>query len=48
VAGFQDQDPGAGEVTSAYFGGTTVVPVPAAVWLFGSGLAALGWMRRRS
>jgi len=25
----------------------TVVPVPAAVWLFGSALAGLGWMRRR-
>jgi hypothetical protein len=26
---------------------TTTVPVPAAVWLFGSALAGLGWMRRR-
>lgn len=25
-----------------------VVPVPAAVWLFGSALGALGWMRRRT
>ena len=25
----------------------TAVPVPAAVWLFGSGLAMLGWVRRR-
>ncbi|MEO7386639.1 MAG: VPLPA-CTERM sorting domain-containing protein [Gammaproteobacteria bacterium] len=25
-----------------------VVPVPAAVWLFGSGLGVLGWFRRRS
>ncbi len=32
--------------TSSYFGGDTVVPVPGAVWLFGSGLAALGWLRR--
>jgi hypothetical protein len=24
------------------------IPVPAAVWLFGSGLGLLGWMRRRS
>jgi hypothetical protein len=26
----------------------SVVPVPAAVWLFGSGLGLLGWMRRRA
>ena len=25
----------------------TAVPIPAAVWLFGSALAGLGWMRRR-
>jgi hypothetical protein len=25
---------------------TTIVPIPAAVWLFGSALAGLGWMRR--
>jgi hypothetical protein len=27
---------------------TTAVPVPAAVWLFGSALAGLGWFRRKS
>ena len=27
---------------------TTVVPVPAAVWLFGSALGLLGWIRRRA
>jgi hypothetical protein len=27
---------------------TTVVPVPAAVWLFGSALGLLGWIRRRT
>ena len=49
VAGFLDQDPGANELSSAYFGGSTqVVPVPAAAWLFGSGLAGLGWVRRRA
>ena len=26
----------------------TAVPVPAAVWLFGSALAGLGWLRRKS
>lgn len=26
----------------------SVVPIPAAVWLFGSALAGLGWIRRRS
>jgi hypothetical protein len=26
----------------------TAVPVPAAVWMFGSGLGLLGWMRRRA
>jgi hypothetical protein len=25
----------------------TVVPIPAAVWLFGSALAGLGWLRRK-
>ena len=25
----------------------SIVPIPAAVWLFGSALAGLGWMRRK-
>lgn len=33
------------EVVSQY--AISVVPVPAAAWLFGSALAGLGWMRRR-
>jgi hypothetical protein len=34
-------------VTSGFFGGSTVVPVPAAVWLFGSGLLGLIGIARR-
>ncbi len=33
---------------SGYVYTFTVVPVPAAVWLFGSALGLLGWIRRRS
>lgn len=39
------------EVTSSTFDYTaevTTVPVPAAVWLFGSALGMLGWMRRKA
>lgn len=44
VAGFTTTEPG---VTSAYFGGSTPVPVPAAVWLLGSGLLGLVGVARR-
>lgn len=47
VTGFMDVDPGAGTITSAYFGGSTPVPVPAAVWLFGSGLLVLIGIARK-
>jgi len=29
-------------------GGFAAVPIPATVWLFGSALGLLGWMRRRA
>ena len=43
IAGF-DETYG---VDSAQFSGSTVVPVPAAVWLFGSGLIGLAGIARR-
>ncbi len=36
---------GAGFFDDASF---TLVPVPAAVWLFGSALGLLGWVRRKA
>ena len=48
VAGFTDQDPGAGVLTSAYFGGSQAVPLPATAWLFVTGFSGLArWARRR-
>jgi hypothetical protein len=45
IAGFDTTN----GVTSAQFGGSTPVPIPAAVWLFGSGLVGMiGVVRRRS
>lgn len=43
VAGFTNF----GMTTSAYFAGSTPVPVPAALWLFGSGLLGLIGVARR-
>jgi hypothetical protein len=37
-----------GGVYNITFAGAHSVPIPAAVWLFGSGLGLLGWFRRRS
>jgi len=34
-------------IVSGTIVGVSAVPIPAAVWLFGSGLVALGWFRRR-
>ena len=44
IAGY---DAGVTGNTSGQFAGSTAVPVPAAVWLFGSGLIMLGGLRRR-
>ena len=35
-------------IVSGTLVGSTVVPIPAAVWLFGSALAGLGWLRGQS
>lgn len=43
VAGFN----GPNGVTSAFFGGSVVVPVPAALWLFGSAFGLLAAFSRR-
>lgn len=42
-------DGGDGSTSNYYISeaNITAVPVPAAVWLFGSGLGLLGWMRKR-
>lgn len=44
IAGYSDSISGN---TSGKFAGSTVVPIPAAVWLFGSALGMLAWTRRR-
>ena len=46
VAGQRILDPDAIETYATFSAG--VVPVPAAVWLFGSALGVLGWMRRKA
>jgi hypothetical protein len=50
ASGTTDIKPGIGEVAFrdvTYRNGTSVVPIPAAVWLFGSGLLGLIGMARR-
>ena len=47
AAHIADYDDWATDNTSGQFAGSTPVPVPAAVWLFGSALGMLGWVRRR-
>jgi hypothetical protein len=39
--------PNSGNPDRFMTGTVTAVPVPAAIWLFGSALAGLGWMRRK-
>jgi len=52
VAGFEITSTGRGprskNLTSAQFGGSSVVPIPAAVWLLFSALAVLGWRGKNS
>ncbi len=43
---FEGEDPSSSE-QNYYITAANVVPVPAAVWLFGSALGLLGWLRRR-
>jgi hypothetical protein len=40
-------DAGHGPIRAIASGTVSTVPIPAAVWLFGSALAGLGWMRRK-
>jgi hypothetical protein len=40
--------PGSGFLRNIAAGSVSAVPVPAAVWLFGSALAGLGWFRRKA
>jgi len=44
IAGYDD---GISGNTSGHFAGSTAVPIPAAAWLFGSGLLMLGGLMRR-
>jgi hypothetical protein len=44
IAGYDD---GVSGNPSGYFSGSTAVPIPAAAWLFGSGLLMLGGLKRR-
>jgi hypothetical protein len=45
-----NEDGGAGSTSDYYISEANIsaVPVPAAVWLFGSALGFLGWMRRKT
>jgi hypothetical protein len=45
---FDEGDPSDTNFVSTWLLDTTVVPIPAAIWLFGSALGLLGWMRRKA
>lgn len=50
VSNFENETPLGMDITERtlqWASGATVVPVPAAAWLFGSALMGLGWLRRR-
>jgi hypothetical protein len=47
TTGQGDYSPGCNILTSAWFGGTTVVPEPATASLLGLSLGLLAWLRRR-
>jgi len=48
VADFLTEAPGSNIADLSNVRAFSVVPIPAAVWLFGSGLGLLGWMRRKA
>ncbi len=47
LTGFEEAEFFGGDRRYVIAGTLSAVPLPAAVWLFGSALAGLGWMRRR-
>jgi hypothetical protein len=48
VVGFTTQSCTSGPCTGAFFGGGTAVPLPAAIWLFGSGMMGIAALARKN